>query len=220
MGRDSGEAPSVGWEGTPVGPFDQMVGGFVAPGGRALHQSLVGLVSWPSLKRPSTFLSGVSGSSSWPSLKRRGSSSSGSWCMPSAKSGSRSSSGVLGFCSWPSAKPSSGCSGRAGSDLLRSSLVMLRTYPPTGQLTLHESFFQRPLDRATEGLAHRRVRQTERTRGLRAVVVVAVEHRAHHLPAHRRRAVAHAEGALDERGGRRGDAGGQEAHAVAHAGHG
>src|SRR3954451_898955 len=69
---------------------------------------------------------------------------------------------------------------------------------PVRERTLDEPLPARPVDRAAEGLAYRRVGETQLARGPRAVVMVTVEHGAHHLPADRRRAPAQPEHALDQ----------------------
>ena len=118
-GRPPGRRASASSSGTPPcwPPRPRTRTGWSRPRSAASpDQSLVGLRSMPSLKRRSTFFSGVSGSSSSPSLKRPlRPPSGGSSPIPRAKLDSRSSAGVSGPCSDPVSKPPSpGCSGEAG----------------------------------------------------------------------------------------------------------
>src|SRR5262249_27683197 len=68
-------------------------------------------------------------------------------------------------------------------------------------LPRYETLRTGPVDRAPERLLDGRVPKAQLARRLRAVVVVAVQHRADHLPAHRRLLVARTRHALDERPG-------------------
>ena len=139
------------------------------------------------------------GSSSAPSLKRPlcSSSASGPSRTPRAKSGSSSSSGESGLWSAPSAKPESGrvrlspddsCSG------MRSSSAMPRCYPVSARTRRsRRAAGASPVPpRAPTRSCARTCRATgvyveaQLARGARAVVAVAVEHRAHHRPADRR----------------------------------
>ena len=129
------------------------------PGASALHHSSGGPPSMPVAKSPSRSFSGESGSSSAPSLKRP--------CAPARSPGLRAGrarsrtrarrSGSLQYL-----RQTHGRADRAAPDACALGLVPYLWATRSGarelgQRPLYQTFRERPLDRARERVAHRRV---------------------------------------------------------------